>query len=755
MAITSLQRTEIEAIIQTIIDASIPRRKNRKLADMFLSLPDADAWPEYYEVIPNPRSINYVKVALAKNKYREPLQAYEDLNLVFLNAVFYNEGQSQIYKDASDLKLLLDKEWRARTTLPPPPEGLPATSAQVHHNVPLPKTENAIVVAHIPSTAIPQAAGPSNARRMATPIPRSPERPSSPDMDVDVGGTPEPETMPMEMALDGECDAIVQQLERSLPRWEGFADVGWSQDIPEEKYLHIVQAISTHQAAGGNRPAAYIEALAEQSDIADVPYKEPLSLALIEKRVRDKHYTSSAQFDKEMSQLFLKARRSYGPGTEAYGQILLLQRLYQALVSLDSPMGPPYVSSTNFAALPAGPGTARPLHSSPETDGMPSITTFRIPTKDRKFVDQVEYKGWTVRLADWLHLANSDDPSRPIIGHVFRCWLSEEPHRKGRPGVTVAWYFRPEQTFHPAQRQFWENEVFKTIGHFAEHPLDDIIEKVACQFTARHVRGRPRPPYWHPGWPIYVCDSRYNDRERIFVRIKNWNSCVPEEVRKSAEFMPIYPFERSVYPKRYASPFIVGEPIKAPGGIGDVLERGEGEKHEGGGIGRKRTRRQPAGPGAIPGRNDLIDRLGQSRGLYVGPPIPGVSIPSTSEIVPSFAQYEPPMEAQPRNDVDRSIITASGGAAKLGGHIVFERLPSETARHFDRNPETNEVLWFSAPPMDIPRPEELEYSLTYLAYLAKKRKGKDISSSMDVDADVEAGVGSKRAKILLAVAEKV
>lgn len=34
--------------------------------------------------------------------------------------------------------------------------------------------------------------------------------------------------------------------------------------------------------------------------------------------------------------------------------------------------------------------------------------------------------------------------------------------KKGRPGLTVCWYFRPEQTFHPEMRQFWENEIFKT-----------------------------------------------------------------------------------------------------------------------------------------------------------------------------------------------------------------------------------------------------------------------------------------------------
>lgn len=55
------------------------------------------------------------------------------------------------------------------------------------------------------------------------------------------------------------------------------------------------------------------------------------------------------------------------------------------------------------------------------------MTTFRVSTKDRTFVDELQYKGWNVRLADWLHLANPDDPARPIVAQVFKCWTSDEP----------------------------------------------------------------------------------------------------------------------------------------------------------------------------------------------------------------------------------------------------------------------------------------------------------------------------------------
>lgn len=54
----------------------------------------------------------------------------------------------------------------------------------------------------------------------------------------------------------------------------------------------------------------------------------------------------------------------------------------------------------------------------------------------------------------------------------------------------------------------------------------------------------------------------------------------------------------------------------------------------------------------------------------------------------------------------------------------------DTAKYFDRDPETNEVLWFAAPPVDIAHPPGPRYSLEYLHFLARKRK----AAAQDVDA---------------------
>lgn len=55
-----------------------------------------------------------------------------------------------------------------------------------------------------------------------------------------------------------------------------------------------------------------------------------------------------------------------------------------------------------------------------------AVTTFRVSVKDRTFVDELVYKGQTLRLADWVHVASPDDPGRPIVGQVFRLWVSDD-----------------------------------------------------------------------------------------------------------------------------------------------------------------------------------------------------------------------------------------------------------------------------------------------------------------------------------------
>ena len=64
------------------------------------------------------------------------------------------------------------------------------------------------------------------------------------------------------------------------------------------------------------------------------------------------------------------------------------------------------------------------------------------------------------------------------------------------------------------------------------------------------------------------------------------------------------------------------------------------------------------------------------------------------------------------------------------GYSILTHYASHTAKHFDRDPETNEVLLFSAPPVNVAHPPTPKHSLKYLHYLAMKKKRQN---AMDVD----------------------
>ena len=74
------------------------------------------------------------------------------------------------------------------------------------------------------------------------------------------------------------------------------------------------------------------------------------------------------------------------------------------------------------------------------------------------------------------------------------------------------------------------------------------------------------------------------------------------------------------------------------------------------------------------------------------------------------------------------------------------------AKHFGRDPDTNEVLWFAAPPMNVARPAKPKHSLAYLHFLATKRKAADFAagdgeSAMNVDEDESGPATSRRRKV--------
>ncbi|CAG8536798.1 6105_t:CDS:10 [Acaulospora colombiana] len=80
--------------------------RGRRIARLFTSLPDKKRYPDYYEEIKKPISLEIIKKKIERNDYQDERELKVDLELMFENAKRYNVEGSQIYNDAVELQIL-------------------------------------------------------------------------------------------------------------------------------------------------------------------------------------------------------------------------------------------------------------------------------------------------------------------------------------------------------------------------------------------------------------------------------------------------------------------------------------------------------------------------------------------------------------------------------------------------------------------------------------------------------------------------
>lgn len=495
----------------------------------------------------------------------------------------------------------------------------------------------------------------------------------------------------------------------------------------------------------------------------------------IQQRALQGQYSTLHDFDGDMTRLFERARRWFRATPDDFGRVVTLQRLYNALTAPYPLQVPPNgvigPSPTKFASLPAGPGVACSVQdrneairagANPEQVAL-GITTSHIEVRDRLFTDEARHKGVAYRVGDYVHLINPNDASRPIVGQIFKTFVPTKGYATHH--VTVCWYFRPEQTVHPAELGFAESEVFKT-AHFCDHPVEDILERVAVQPTDSAMRGRPAPPAFFPGWQLYVCNTRYIDKAALFMRIKKWSNIVPESQRH-IDVTAVVPYERLINLPSTRSPFASG--VKGPGGIGrprrQPMPTDDEEEEAAIVYSLIAPPRRPSGPqpGHPSSRGSIPSMPVTPQAPVMAPrhpyPVQGhAKSPAGPSRTPSHGQQVAYGQQQVRTPVQhqqqhqqhpqhqqqgwrsgqpvpaqahhpqqpvRTFASVMGGAQVLEQVAVREYLLPDTARLFEQD-QRHQVLWFSGPPVaqgaiKIPTPQP--HSLEYLTYVAKRKNG--------------------------------
>ena len=154
--------------------------------------------------------------------------------------------------------------------------------------------------------------------------------------------------------------------------------------------------------------------------------------------------------------------------------------------------------------------------------------SYYLPEGDVRFpLDSVTVNNVEYEIGDWVLLRNPNDNSKPIVGQIFKLWRMKD----GARWLNACWYFRPEQTVHRVDRLFYKNEVVKT-GQYRDHAAEDILGKCYVVHFTRFQRGDPDI---NIDGPLFVCEFRYNEAEKIFNKIRTWRACLPEEIRDREE----------------------------------------------------------------------------------------------------------------------------------------------------------------------------------------------------------------------------
>ncbi|KAJ9657604.1 transcriptional regulator [Coniosporium apollinis] len=126
--LTSEERSTLQKILNNVYDvlldleeisASQPDLPPRGIIDPFIDLPDKNDYPDYYQLIRSPISMNMVKKKINKKEYTSLRQFRADIGLMCNNCRTYNEEGSWLWQDANTIEETALRKLREET------EGVP------------------------------------------------------------------------------------------------------------------------------------------------------------------------------------------------------------------------------------------------------------------------------------------------------------------------------------------------------------------------------------------------------------------------------------------------------------------------------------------------------------------------------------------------------------------------------------------------------------------------------------------------------
>ncbi|EQK98461.1 RSC complex subunit RSC1 [Ophiocordyceps sinensis CO18] len=489
-------RRDMLQLIHTISTFLCSVRENgEELAAGFQRIPNRRVLPDYFEIISNPVAFSTVRGKLQKKQYTSFAEFVQDVAQICHNAQVYNRPSAPIFGAAvrlrevfrDELKRLVDKGH------------VPANEATIPDLGELPPAES------------------SPSRGSDTGDVEGEDRDDDDDEEEEEEEEQEDDDEEEEESDDEGRERRRRQGQRRSGRrspLSGRKDRDHERDTQkkrgrppmvltpmEARISVILKGLRKLKDPGGGLLILPFEKLPDKALVADYyqTITNPMALDNIKKKAKRKKYHNVDQVLADVELMFDNAKLYNEDGSAVYQAAVELQRQARLLAQQEK---------------------SRPDDDFRDEDG-------KLP------LAEVQHKGQTWKVGDWVHIRNPNDLAKPIVAQIFRTWQD----RAGQKWINACWYYRPEQTVHRHEKHFFEREVVKT-GQYRDHQISDLLDRCFVMFVTRFNKGRPRG--FPPGKDVYVCESRYNEEKFRFNKIKTWASCVPDEVREKDYEMDLF-----------------------------------------------------------------------------------------------------------------------------------------------------------------------------------------------------------------------
>lgn len=492
-------RAEYEALF------TLKEENGLEIYPIFNVLPPKKEYPDYYALIKNPISLNTLKKRVPH--YTDVQSFVNDVVQIPWNAKTYNTKESAIYKYAGILEVYLKEKM-----VPKLQDYYP--DVEYPYLGPLPDEIESMKAQGITPPEIPQPPSNRGRARTRTDDEDEGEGDGNDDDDYSEGSNGGRRSMP--------------QLRLTLQRGMQNASQSYNQggrsssNTPKPMYGRHQQQ-RTHMRRGRppvidlpyvQRIKNVLKMLKKEIDDDNEPLtlsferlpdelrepryytviSNPICMEDLRKRVKTRKYKDFQTFQNDFQLMLTNYRLYHRTDPQALKKAAILEKKYNSLIHQEL--------------------------SKPDRDYMPE-GELRYP------MDEVEVNGKTYRIGDWVLLENPNDATKPTVAQIFRLWSTND----GRKWLNACWYLRPEQTVHRVDRLFYKNEVVKS-GQYRDHLVEELVGKCYVVHFTRYQRGDPDVKL---EGPLFVCEFRYNEADKIFNKIRTWKACLPEEIRDQDE----------------------------------------------------------------------------------------------------------------------------------------------------------------------------------------------------------------------------